>query len=643
MNPAGYGFVQRAESQDAVFVPPPRLHGALDGDEVDVELWPSARGFEGRIVAVVERQRTRLVGVLEQPARARLSFRPEDPRIVHECEVVDGAPAGMFGQLVVARIVDYPQKSRDPVRVAVERSLGDPGRLDAQVARILAEAGIDEEFPDDVIDEAAAVPADVVPADLRGRADLRALPFMTIDPRDARDFDDAVCVQREGETEDVRVHVAVADVSHYVREGTALEIEAEHRCFSTYLPDRAIPMLPPALSTHICSLVPGQDRLAMVVGMTVDPRGAVHRTEVMAAVIHSRRRLTYEEAAEVLEGRARLPREVVDRVLDLRKVADRLRTARLARGAVELELPETKVLLDEDDRERVRDIVRARASEAISRAYNLIEELMVAANEAVGRMAVAHKLPLPFRVHDPPGARRLEQLSVAAEALGTPVDPGPLVQPRAMQKFVTRTRKSPRRGALHMLALRSMAQAEYRPQNVGHYALASKAYVHFTSPIRRYPDLVAHRVLKAHLGRRGGRAGPPPVPRSPDPETLAGASVRSSARERAVQQAERETKALYAVVHLRDRIGDRFEGTVTGISATGVFVTLDRPFVDGMVRIARIDESWRDSMRPDESGVRLVGARTNKTITLGDRVVVEVEEASVARRRIDLLLVQVLS
>lgn len=641
MNPGGYGFVQRFDGEDSVFIPPTRLSSALDGDQVEITFWPSEKGFEGRIVEILERQRTRIVGVLEKAGRRAWRLSPEDPRILRDVEVTGGPAAGVVGELVVGEIVSYPEKRRDTIWVTVERSLGEPELLETQVAKILVEAGIDETFPEDVIVEAADVPTEVREEDLKGRKDLRDLPFMTIDPEDARDFDDAVCVAKLDDVR-YRVHVAVADVSHYVRENTAIEIEAEHRCFSSYLPERSIPMLPEALSSHMCSLVPKQDRLAMVAAMTVDAGGSVSKVEVMAAVIHSRRRLTYEEVAAVLEGKGRVKQAVANRIVMLREVADHLRGARLRRGSVELDLPEQRIKLDEDDPERVRDVVRSRSSKAVARAYNLIEELMIAANEAVGRLAVARKLPAPFRVHAPPPEDKLERLVLAAESLGVKADPEKLARPRGAQKFLSKAKSSPRTGALNMLMLRAMSQAEYRTENVGHFALASEAYIHFTSPIRRYPDLVAHRVLKAHLNRTKGHAGPAPVPRMPDRDSSEAAAIRSSARERAVMQAERDCKALYAAAYMRDRVGDRFEGTVSGISTTGVFITLDEPFVDGMARIAKIEKDWRDRLELDDAGVRLISEKTGKTITLGDRVIVEVENASLPRRRIDFVLIQVL-
>ncbi len=657
VNPGGYGFARPLSSEEerSVFIPPGQLRGALDGDELEVVYWESDKGLEGRIETIVSRKRTRVVGLLA-PAGRRSSSRPageafileaDDPRLIWPIQVVDGPGPGTPGKVVVARIVEYPSDPDPVIRVEVQRTLGEAGALETEIQRILIEHQISDEFPDAVVGEARSVPQQVELADLGDRADLRGLAFMTIDPPDARDFDDAVCVELLGsdpEQDDVRLHVAIADVSHYVREGTAIDGEAVERCFSCYLPDRAIPMLPEQLSSHMCSLVPNQDRLAMVVSMRVDPAGTITEPQVRAAVIHSQKRLSYDEVARDLDGEDRLDEVVRTRVFALRACSDRLRGARLRRGAIELDLPEAKVVLEEDDRTRIRTVVKSRASKSMARAYNLIEELMIAANESVGELAVAHQLPVVFRIHDKPDEDKLAQLTLAAFELGTKADPDKLQHPRGVQKFLAKIASKRFAPALNMLMLRAMSQAQYSTENVGHFALASRAYVHFTSPIRRYPDLISHRVMKAWVGRQGGECGPrdklPRMPRAPESQAQA---VRSSEREREVSGAERETQNLFAAIHMRDRIGDRFEGAVTGLSQFGVFVQLDDPYVDGMVRIADLERERKDSFARDDTGVRLIGARTGFALTIGDRVIVEVIDASIPRRQIDLVLISIIS
>jgi ribonuclease R len=654
VNPGGYGFARPLSDEEdrSIFIPPGYLRGALDGDELEVVYWESEKGLEGRIEDIVKRKRTRVVGILTRAGAHRWVLEVEDPRLIWPVICPEGPADGEPGMVVVAQILEYPEGPHPELRVRVQRTVGVPGALETEIQKILIEHQIIDEFTDQVEHEASTTPAEVREQDLERRTDLRPLPFMTIDPPDARDFDDAVCVELLGDdpqTSDYRLHVAIADVSHYVHEATAIDDEARERCFSCYLPDRAIPMLPHQLSSHMCSLVPKQDRLAMVVSMRIDASGQTSEFALCSAVIHSRRRLTYDEVAHELEsaepgstGVQKLGKKSLARVMALRNCADRLRAARLRRGAIELALSEAKVVLEEDDRTRILDVIRSRSSKAMTRAYNLIEELMIAANEAVGELAVEHGLPVVFRVHDKPDQEKLATLTGAAFTLGTKADPEKLLHPRGVQKFLSQIAGKPFAAALNMLMLRAMAQAQYTTDNLGHFALASRAYVHFTSPIRRYPDLISHRVMKAWLKRKGGACGPDPVPRMPKPVESEELAIRSSEREREVSGAERETQNLFAAMHMLDRIGDRFEGTISGLSQFGVFVQIDSPFVDGMIKVGDIEKERREPYQRDETGIRMVGSKSGKTLTVGDRVIVEVVGASVPRRQIDLVLIQVL-
>ncbi len=644
VNPGGFAFAVRTDGEGSIFIPPGRFAPAIDGDDVMVRYWSAERGFEGTVDEVVGRGRTRITGMLRQAGRFWL-LDPDDPRILNHAEITKGGPR-ITDQVVVAKIVTYPGRGQENLVVEIEKALGEPGALATEQAKVLIEHNIDTEFPADVLAEAEEVPTQVRPEDLVGRDDLRDLPFMTIDPDDARDFDDAVAVELMGddpELGEMRLHVAVADVSHYVREGSAIEREAIWRCFSAYLPNQAIPMLPEALSSHLCSLVPEQDRCAMVISMTIDAGGASRDVEVRAAVIHSRARLTYGMAAKELEQSGHLQEVVGQRVHLLRRCADRLRKRRLTNGAIELNLPEIRVVLDEDDPSRIRDIVPSRSSRSMTRAYNLIEELMLAANEAAAAVALQHKLPMVYRVHAPPDEERLAKLSTAAEVLGVRVNPEKMTNPRGFQKLVSKIKNHPRVQAMNMLMLRAMSQAEYTVDNIGHFALASGGYVHFTSPIRRYPDVIAHRVLKAHLRRTGGKAGPEPVPTMPDKETSAGRAQRSSLREREVMQAERDSKSLYAASFMRERIGDRFEGSISGLAQSGIFVAIEHPFVDGMIRLNALERDRGEAFEIEANRVRLVGRRSNFTLCIGDRLMVEVVDADISRRRVELALIAKLS
>jgi ribonuclease R len=645
MNPGGFGFITREDGKGSLFVPPARLGGALDGDIVISEVQKAERGNEGTVVAVERRGRSRIVGVLEQAGNHTWRLIPDDPRIVHRIHFVDDPIDVQPGTLIAAKIIDYPEPGDSSIGVRMDRELGAAGELQSEALRILLENGVDEGFSKEILKEAKHVPAEVREKDRKGRADLLHLDFMTIDPPDARDFDDAVAVEYLGDNHDacdMRLWVAVADVSHYVRIGTEIDHEAQLRSYSVYLPDRAIPMLPEQLSSHMCSLVPNADRLAMVVSLRVDAQGLVHEPQVMASVIHSRKRLSYNDAAQMMAGNNEGFEPVIaQRIFALRQCADRLRNLRLKRGAIELSLPESKIILEQDDRSRIRDIVQTKADPQVARAYNLIEELMLAANEAVGALAVLHGLPVVYRVHDLPDATKIEHLAAAAEAMGVKADPEVLVSAKGMQDFLARLEHEPRLRWLNGLLLRSLAQAEYRANNVGHFALASPAYVHFTSPIRRYADLISHRVMKAYLLETGGFAGNSArAAKMPERAEVSRMAFECSWRERSIANVERHTKSLYAAAFMRDRIGDRFTGTISGVTQAGVYVMLSSPYVDGFVPLG--EESATGSERRwriDDTGVRLVADGGRRVLALGDAVEVEIFDVSLARRRIEMRLV----
>jgi ribonuclease R len=638
VHPAGYGFVA-TEHGETVFVPAKYRGHSLDGDRVAVETWAGVRGTEGRVVEVQARGRARLTGILRRVGRA-VYLEPDDPRIAADYGrvIVDDAPVGRDGDAVVVEITRYPEATRRELAGAIIKVLGDPDDPRTEIEKILACAVIPIEFPDEAAVQARGTSQDLTTSDLADRIDLRDRRFATIDPETARDFDDALCIE-DGPHGGPRVWVAVADVSHYVRWSDALDREAAIRGVSVYLPDRVIPMLPHELSSGICSLNPNVDRCAMVVRLDYGDDGDVIDVGYAAAVIRSKGRLDYPGVAAALEGDFRGRREIYrgwhKELERMDALARKLRARRQARGALELEIAEPKVVLDADDPRLVRDVVKAKGDPAVKRAYQLVEEYMIAANEAVGGFFRKRNATTVWRVHAPPDPDRVAQLAELLGAYGIAVEIEEATTPLGMKRVLDAIAQKPGAGALTFLLLRTLTQAVWDTVPIGHFGLASGDYLHFTSPIRRYPDLLVHRLLKHHLHRDGhasggGYAKPPPAI-----ESLTELAAASSGHERRAMDAEREAVAMYRAYLVRDQIGQRFEGTVSAVTSFGAFVELDEPFVEGLIRT----DSLAEPMQFDDVHMRLVGTKTGKSIELGDRVTVEIENVSVVRRRIDFGLV----
>jgi ribonuclease R len=639
VHPAGYGFV--ATPDGTVFVPAKYRGTSLDGDEVALDTWPGVRGTEGRVVEVLARGRARLTGILRKVGRA-VYLEPDDPRIAADYGRVgiDSAPLGKDGDAVVIEITRYPDAVNRELAGKVLKVLGDPEDPRTEIEKILACAVIPLEFPDDVVAQAEGTPQQLQPGDLADRIDLRDRRFATIDPETARDFDDALCIE-DGPHGGPRVWIAVADVSHYVRWSDALDREAAIRGVSVYLPDRVIPMLPHQLSAGICSLNPLVDRCAMVVRIDYTDDAQIVDVGYAAAVIKSKARLDYPGVAAALGGDFRGQREMyrpwITELSRLNELAQKLRAKRQARGALDLEIAEPKVILDADDPRLVRDVIKAKGDPAVKQAYQLVEEFMIAANEAVGSFFRKRGAPTVWRVHAPPATDRVEQLAELLAAYGIKVDIEQATTPLGMKAVLDEINAKPGAQALSFLLLRTLTQAVWDTVPIGHFGLASGDYLHFTSPIRRYPDLLVHRLLKYHLHRDGQPSGggygkpPPPV------ETLAQLAADSSAHERRAMEAEREAVAMYRAYMMRDQVGQQFEGTISAVTSFGAFVEIESPFVEGLIKI----DSLGEPMEYDDVHMRLSGKRTGRTLELGDKVLVEINNVSVIRRRVDFTLVAI--
>jgi ribonuclease R len=641
IHPAGYGFVVPDDKSEDVHVSARSRGTAMDADTVEVEAWPAARGVEGRVVRVVARGRAKITGQLARAGKHTI-LQPDDPRITGSVSLTGKIPdAAEIGQSVVCEITRYPDVPDGPLEARVLKVLGDPDDPRTEVEKVLACADVTEEFPDEVARIALGLPKEVRFADRFDRADLRHVEFTTIDPETARDFDDAVAVEKlpNGGT---RLWVAVADVSHYVREGSPLDVEAQRRGVSIYLPNRAIPMLPEALSGHMCSLVPEQDRLAMVVRIDLDKHAAVTETDFCAAVIHSRARLDYPGVAAALGGDTRGKRKKYEPFLPalrhMDSLARQMRGKRMARGALELDLPEPKVELDDDDPRLVRAISKSRRDPGERAAYSMIEEFMLAANEAVAESFRKRGEDTVWRIHDAPDRSRVEDFVNLAEHYGIRVDVDDARTPKGLGRVLEQLKGHPAEKPLSFQLLRTLKQATYDVVNVGHFGLASSDYLHFTSPIRRYPDVIVHRLLKirlATLGKPSGGWKSATVAPPPRREALQSMAAAASFSERAAMEVEREVVDLYRAFFLRDRIGDEFEGTISGVAGFGVFVVVDDPFVEGLVRVGALSDDFYEL---DEPTMRLVGRRSGRVFALGDAVTVEVQSVSVVRRKVDFAL-----
>jgi ribonuclease R len=600
-------------------VPASYLHGALPGDRVRAELLPLRRGFRpaAEVREVTRPGPGQILGTLRRAGRGAF-VEPRDPDLFPYYLAVPREAMGDAeeGDFVLVQLT-APVAGGVRVIGKVVATLGREGEPGAEVAAIAVHHGLRFTFSEAAASEARAVASRVTEEDARGRLDLRAVPFVTIDGEDARDFDDAIAVERR-EGGGFRLRVAIADVSHYVLEGSGLDREAAERGTSVYFPDRVLPMLPPEISSGICCLKPDEDRLALCADLEISPSGEVLRTEFAEALIHSHARLTYTEVQAAIQA-ARPVRGVGDPapMVDLCEILARRRRER---GSLDLEIPEAQVVLDGEG--EAADVARRERL----LAHRIIEELMIITNEAVARIFEARGEPTVFRVHGEPDPQKLRNLAELAVALGLPLGTENLSQPLGLARMAESLRGHPGARALHALLLRSLPQALYDVENIGHFGLATNEYLHFTSPIRRYPDLVVHRLLRRLL--RTGACGA----REKLTERLAELATQASARERAALEAEREVLAYYRARLMSRHLGEVFPGTVAGIVPFGLFVAIDRPFVEGLVHVQTLGD---DYYAYDEQAQVLRGRRTGRAYRIGDPVQVRVRDVSLSRRQVD--------
>jgi ribonuclease R len=572
--------------------------------------------FAGEVAEIVERRRQMVLGTYRAQAKATWV----EP---HDRAFSDPIPVPRDSRIKDGEIVKV-RLQRDgigPLRGEIVDHLG--SRADPRF-EILASAyaeGFSDEFDQATVLAAQSIPDHVHPEEALGRRDLRALPLVTIDGEDARDFDDAVHVSRVGSG--YRLVVAIADVAHYVKPGGALDREALRRGTSVYFPGVVLPMLPERLSNGICSLNPDVDRLCMVCDLALDSAGRPLQAEIYEGVMRSHARLTYTKVAAALEGHA--DPEVRPLLGDLRvghELARKLTARRRERGSIDFDLPEAKIVLAEDG--TVAEIVRRPRNDA----HRLIEEFMLAANEAVARFFDARGLPTVYRIHDQPDEEKLEAFAQLARLHGFDLPEEP--SPGDLNELLEKLEGKPQQKALNALLLRAMMQAQYSPDNIGHFGLAAPTYLHFTSPIRRYPDLMVHRLLKDHWARGGS-----PMRQSERDEQeafLAGVAAQCSERERAAMKAERDIDAFYAAVFMLDKVGEEFDAVVGGVADFGLFCELQDVYVEGLIPKDQLGEQ----VELDEEHHRLRVGKSGRSFGVGDELRVRVVESDPARRRITL-------
>ncbi|HEX7338854.1 MAG TPA: ribonuclease R [Rhodanobacteraceae bacterium] len=628
-NAEGYGFLRPDEGGDDLFLSPAEMRKVLHGDRILASVVGlDRRGRrKGAVVEVLERRPARIVGRVVVEGGVTV-VAPDDRRITQDVLIPpDQLHGARAGQIVVAEITEPPNAQRGPIGT-ICAVLGDRLKPSLVVEMAIASHGLPASWPDDVLAQAQTVPPEVTAADKADRVDIRDLPLVTIDGDDSRDFDDAVFAQpRRGGG--FRLVVAIADVSHYVQPDTPLDAEAFERSTSTYFPGFVVPMLPETLSNGICSLNPKVERLCMVCDMSVNTEGKVTRSKFYQAVMRSHARLTYRRVWQAIgerddDARAELA-DVLPQLEHLHALYKVLAAARGARGAIEFESSETKFALSANGE------VQSLGSAPRNDAHRLIEECMIAANVQAAKFLDRKRIPALFRVHASPPVTKYDDLLEFLRQYRLTLPPADEVTPADYNALLAQVEGKPEFELVQSVLLRSMARAAYSPENQGHFGLALEAYAHFTSPIRRYPDLLVHRAIAHALsgGKRSNYLYPP--------ARMAAMAGHCSERERRAEEAERDVDERYKCAWMEKHIGEVFDGVVTGVTSFGLFVDVEPSRVSGLVHVSQLSN---DYYHFDPARHELKGERTGQRFRLGDRVTVQCIRASMEDRKIDFRLTE---
>jgi len=642
-HPKGYGFVTPDEGGEDIFINSRNFNGAMHGDKVLVRVTGHGRHrgkMEGRIIRSVERAHKTIVGRFEKGKGKGIGIViPSDERILHEViippkeitpHVLPSAKqsiGGLEGKIVVAEITRWPTENMDPLGRVVE-IIGEPDDPEVEIEVIVRKYSLPHRFPHDTILEAKGLSQEVAETDIADRIDLRKKITVTIDGETAKDFDDAVSIEKTNSG--YKLWVSSADVAHYVKEGSCLDKEAYKRGTSVYFPDRCVPMLPETLSNGICSLNPHVNRLTLTAEMDFDHHGHITHARFYESAIRSAERLTYTKVKDILANphspnvRDRYSHLLEDLKL-MEELCLKLRQKRMERGSIDFDLPEPQIIIDIEG--KVEDIVKSERNIA----HQIIEEFMLAANQAAAVYVTGKGLPFLYRVHEEPDEESIFEFKEFIRNFGYHLK-GKKPTPKILQELLSEVEGKSEEKLINHILLRSMKQAKYSEKNTGHFGLAFEYYTHFTSPIRRYPDLIVHRILKRIIkGKYSGKD------KEHWEKILPETAVHTSQRERNAMEAEREIADLKKTQFMSDKIGEVYTGFITGVVSFGLFIELEEYCVEGLVHVTDMKDDYYTFMEKEHS---LIGERSKKRHRIGDKIKVKIAGVNIERRQINMVLVE---